>query len=164
MDILLTIIISFLITTLFGHTVHWALHQQWTGAVHQSHMTHHLKLYPPSDYTSVEYRDAGKDSTPKFFLISAIPLIAAPIVLWVIGLLPLTLMITTLLMEALMGFLHNYLHDAFHISKHWLYGIPFVGVWFGRLVSLHYLHHVNMSKNFGIFTFHWDKFFGTFWR
>lgn len=59
--IALTILIAFLATTLFGHVVHWALHQKWTGSVNQSHMTHHLKLYPPSDYLSDSYRHAGKD-------------------------------------------------------------------------------------------------------
>lgn len=163
MAIILTILVSFLATTLFGHTVHWSLHQTWTGMVHEAHMTHHLRLYPPSDYTSAVYRNAGKDSTPRFFAIAAIPLVLAPIILWFVGWLSLTLMIVALSVEALMGFLHNYLHDAFHIERHWLYSAPFIGTWFGRLVGLHYLHHVDMSKNFGIFTFHWDKVFRTFW-
>lgn len=164
MAILLTILISYFATTLFGHVVHWSLHQGWTGSVHQSHMTHHNKLYPPSDYLSKIYRQAGKDSTPKFFLISAIPLILTPIVLWLIGWLPLSLMITALFVEALMGFLHNYLHDAFHIEKHWLYGVPFLGVIFGKWVSIHYLHHVDMGKNYGIFFFFYDRLFGTYWK
>ena len=162
--VLITIIICFLVTTLFGHSVHWALHQTWTGSVHNAHMTHHLKLYPPSDYTSEVYREAGADSTPKFFALAAIPLILTPIILWATGVVSLSIMITALVVEGLMGFLHNYLHDAFHIKKHWLYGIPFLGVIFGKWVATHYLHHVDMSKNFGIFTFHWDKIFGTHWK
>lgn len=164
MAIFLTLLVSFFATTLFGHVVHWSLHQTWTGLVHQAHMTHHLKLYPPSDYTSKVYRNAGKDSTPKFFAVAAIPMILTPIVLWFCGVLPLSLMIAALSMEGVLGFLHNYLHDAFHIEKHWLYGAPFLGVIFGKWVATHYLHHVDMSKNYGIFTFHWDRFFGTFWK
>jgi len=164
MAILLTILISFIVTTLFGHVVHWSLHQKWSGSVHQSHMTHHLKLYPPTDYTSKVYREAGKDSTPKFFAIAAIPLVLAPIVFWLCGVLPLSLAATVIGVEALMGFLHNYLHDSFHIQNHWLYRVPLLGDIFNRWVDLHYLHHVDMSKNYGIFTFHWDRFFGTFWK
>lgn len=162
MAILFTIILSYLITTLFGHTVHWALHQPWSGKVNRAHMTHHIKLYPPSDYVSETYRDAGKDSTPKFFAIAALPLILTPIILWAMGLLPLSLMITVIVVEGVMGFLHNYLHDAFHIKNHWLYGMPLVRKYFSRLVELHYQHHVNLKSNYGIFSFHWDRIFRTF--
>jgi sterol desaturase/sphingolipid hydroxylase (fatty acid hydroxylase superfamily) len=160
--ILLTILISLLFTTLFGHVVHWALHQSFAGPVNKAHMTHHLRLYPPEDFTSEIYRDSGKDATPKFFLIAAIPLILAPIVLWWSGIIAWPIMITVLLIEGLMGFLHNYLHDSFHIENHWLSRIPLVNKLFARWVNLHYMHHVNMAKNYGIFTFLWDRLFGTF--
>jgi hypothetical protein len=162
MSILFVIVLTFLVTSLFGHTIHWALHQPWSGKVHKAHMTHHLKLYPPTDFTSEVYRDAGRDSTPKFFLIAAMPLILAPIVLCVLGIISWQIMLTILIVEGLMGFLHDYLHDAFHIKGHWLYGIPLIGRWFRNLVKLHYLHHVDMSSNFGIFTFHWDQILGSF--
>jgi len=164
MAILLTILISFFATTLFGHSVHWALHQSWTGRVNDAHMTHHLRLYPPDDFTSKVYRDAKKDSTPKFFAVCAVPLILAPIVLWSLGYLPLVLMITALVVEGLMGFLHNYLHDAFHIQDHWLSRVPVIKIWFKHLVDLHWLHHIDMSKNYLIFFSFWDRVFGTFWN
>ena len=162
MAILFTILFSYLITTLFGHVVHWSLHQSWTGKVNTAHMTHHLKLYPPSDYLSDTYRQAGKDSTPKFFALAALPLIITPIVLWAVGVLSLSIMITIMVMEGLMGFLHNYLHDAFHIRNHWL--TRFMPHIFNRWVELHYQHHVDMNTNFGIFSFHWDRLLGTFRR
>jgi sterol desaturase/sphingolipid hydroxylase (fatty acid hydroxylase superfamily) len=162
MVIVITIIISFFITALFGHTVHYMLHQTWTGSVHQSHMMHHLILYPPENYTSTVYRSAGKDSTPKFFLIAATPLILAPIILWLCGVISLSVMIVVLFVEGLMGFLHNYLHDAFHIEGHWLYKVYAVRRLFARWVALHYLHHVNMNSNFGIFSFFWDRIFRTY--
>jgi sterol desaturase/sphingolipid hydroxylase (fatty acid hydroxylase superfamily) len=158
MAILLTILISYLVTTLFGHVVHWSLHQSWTGAVNRSHMTHHLKLYPPSDYLSDVYRQAGKDSTPKFFILAALPLIITPPILWAVGILPLSVMIIIMAMEGLMGFLHNYLHDAFHIRNHWLTSLPIFNYW----VKMHYQHHVDMQANFGIFSFHWDRIFGSY--
>lgn len=160
----LTILISYLITSLFGYVVHWSLHQSWTGKINQSHMTHHLKLYPPEDFTSETYRNAGKDSTPKFFAMAAIPLILAPILLGLFGVLPLYLVITVLVVEGLMGFLHDYLHDSFHIKNHILTRIPVVRDIFDRWVKIHYLHHVDMGKNYGIFVFHWDRVFRTFWK
>ena len=160
--ILFTLLISYLVTSLFGYVVHWSLHQSWAGKLNEAHMTHHLQLYPPSDFTSETYRSAGKDSTPKFFAVAAIPLIVAPIILYAFGILPLSLMITVLAVEAVMGFLHDYFHDSFHIKNHWLNRAPLLNVIFGRWIQLHYLHHVDMNFNYGIFSFHWDKIFKSF--
>jgi sterol desaturase/sphingolipid hydroxylase (fatty acid hydroxylase superfamily) len=121
-----------------------------------------LILYPPSDYVSKEYRQAGRDSTPKFFAIAGIPLILAPIVLWYFGIIGMPVAITVIVVEALMGFLHNYLHDAFHIKDHWLYRIYAIRRLFAHWTAIHYLHHVEMSKNYGIFTYFWDRVFGTY--
>ena len=162
--ILLTLFITYVVTSLFGYVVHWSLHQDWAGSFNKAHMTHHQILYPPSDFTSEKYRHAGKDSTPKFFALAALPLILTPIVLWAVGILPLSLMITVLVVEGLMGFLHDYLHDTFHIKDHWLSRTPVLRVIFAKWVQLHYLHHVDMGKNFGIFVFHWDRVFKTFWK
>jgi len=162
--LLLTLLISFVGSTLFGYSVHWALHQSWAGRFNSSHMTHHLKLYPPSDFTSDVYRHAGKDSTIKTFTVAAIPLVALPIILGVLGILSWPLVLVALVVEGLMGFLHDYLHDSMHIENHFLTRIPVVKGIFQRWVHLHYLHHVDMSKNYGIFVFHWDRLFRTFQR
>ena len=161
--ILLTILISYIVTSLFGYVVHWSLHQTWAGGFNKAHMTHHEILYPPSDFTSDTYRNAGKDSTPKFFALAALPLILTPIILWAVGVLPLSLMITVLVVEGIMGFLHDYIHDAFHITNHWMSRTPVLRDIFAKWTQLHYLHHVDMKKNFGIFVFHWDRIFKSFW-
>lgn len=162
--VLLTILITYIVTSLFGYVIHWSLHQTWAGQFNNAHMTHHLKLYPPEDFTSDSYRNAGKDSTPKFFAMAALPLIGLPIVLFAVGFLPLHLMIVALAVEGAMGFLHDYIHDAFHISRHWMSRVPVLKDIFHKWVALHYLHHVDMGKNYGIFVFHWDRIFRTFWR
>lgn len=163
MAIILAIAAAFLVTTLFGHVVHWCLHQAWMGSVNNAHMTHHLRLYPADDFSSEVYRNAGKDSTPRFFAVAAIPLVATPIVLAILGIFSWPIALTVLAVEALMGFLHNYLHDSFHIKNHWMTRVPGLKGIFHRWVELHYLHHVDMSKNYGIFTFFWDRFFRTYW-
>jgi sterol desaturase/sphingolipid hydroxylase (fatty acid hydroxylase superfamily) len=113
---------------------------------------------------SDKYREAGSDNTVVTFTIAAIPLVAAPIILGYFGILPLSLSVTALVVMGMMGFLHDYLHNCFHIKNHFLNRIPVVRVIFGYWNKLHYLHHVDMQKNFGIFLFHWDHVFKTFWK
>jgi len=163
-SILLTILISFFISSLFGYVVHRSLHQSWTGKLNRSHMTHHLTLYPPSDYLSEKYRDAGKDNTFFIFAIAAIPIVALPIILYFLKVISLMLAIIALIVMAIMSFLHSYLHDSFHIKNHFLTRLPIIKVVFAYWNHLHYLHHVNMQKNFGIFLFHWDHIFKSFWN
>jgi sterol desaturase/sphingolipid hydroxylase (fatty acid hydroxylase superfamily) len=160
--ILITIFLTVLVTSLFGHCMHWALHQPGAGRAHQAHMVHHLKLYPPNDYVSKTYRHAGKDSSPQFFATGATPLVVLPGILWVFGIMSLTVMLTVLAVEVVMAFLNNYLHDSFHIENHRLNRVWAVRRWYERLTAVHYLHHLDMTKNFGIFTFWWDRFFGSY--
>jgi len=162
--ILLTVLVAFFVSSLFGYVVHRSLHQPWTGRLNQKHMTHHLTLYPPTDYLSDVYRQAGADNTVFIFGFLAIPVVILPIVLGILGLISITLVITAIVVMALMSFLHSYLHDAFHIRNHFLTRLPIIGDIFARWVNLHYLHHVDMKTNYGIFLFHWDKVFKTFWK
>src|SRR5579885_1957013 len=159
--ILLTILISYIVTSFFGYVIHWSLHQTWSGFFNKAHMTHHQVLYPASDFTSDVYRHAGKDSTPRFFALAASPLILTPLVLWLVGIVPLSVAITAWAVMGVMGFLHDYIHDAFHIRNHWMTRTPVLRDIFAKWIQLHYLHHVDMGKNFGIFVFHWDRVFKT---
>ncbi len=162
--ILLTILVSFFASSLFGYVVHRSLHQPWAGKLNQKHMTHHLTLYPATDYLSDKYRDAGGDNTVIIFSIAAIPVVATPIVLGLLGILPLALVITSLVVMGIMGFLHSYLHDSFHIRNHFLTRVPVIRTLFASWNRLHYLHHIDMQTNFGIFLFHWDHVFKTLWN
>lgn len=153
-----TLLGAFVLVNLFGYATHKSLHQSWTGRLNKAHMTHHLRLYPPTDFFSDEYRNPGRDNTVIIFGIASIPLLALPVVIHFLGWMSSPLMFVTLGEMLLLGFLHDYLHDAFHITNHWLnrYSI------FKKWVKLHIYHHVNMQANFGIFTFFLDKLFGTF--
>ena len=154
----LLMVLAFFVLTFFGYIMHWALHQQWMGRFNKSHMTHHMTLYPPEKFSSEKYMHAGKDSTIIFFLIAGAPLLLAPLALFFLGYL--SLFSSLILMAELggLGLLNNYLHDSFHITEHFLSRFET----FRKLVDLHYVHHVDMNKNFGIFTFMWDKLFKTF--
>jgi hypothetical protein len=160
---LLTVLITYIATTLFGYIVHWTLHQEWAGTFNNSHMTHHLKLYPPEDYLSDKYRSAGKDDTTITFAFASVPMVALPIVLGVFGILTWPLVVTAVIVELLLGFLHHYIHNAFHIKDHWMGRVPVLRDIFQVWNRLHYLHHVDMRTNYGIFVFHWDRLFRTFW-
>jgi len=158
--VLCVVIATYIVTTLFGYVVHRSLHQSWTGKLNHAHMTHHMKLYPPSDFYSEKYRDPGSDSTVKIFAIAAIPVVALPIILGILGILPLGLAILSVVEMLSIGWLHDYLHDAYHITNHPLTKFKLFKHW----IDLHYLHHIKMQTNFGIFSFFWDRVFRTFWN
>lgn len=164
LSIVITALIAFFGSSLFGYVVHRSLHQKWTGFLNRKHMNHHLIQYPSTDYLSDTYRDAGKDNTVFIFAVAAVPLVAAPIILGVLGMLSLPCIIVAEVIMLAMGFLHDYIHDRFHIKNHWLNNIPVIKNIFGYWNHLHYLHHIDMQKNFGIFLFHWDVVFKTLYK
>ena len=158
-ETILTLVIVFFAITLFGHVSHYCLHQKWSGRLNRAHMTHHLKLYPPSDYVSDVYRNPGKDNTVIIFAMLSLPVLITPILLCLIGKLSIFLTIVAVVEMLVVGLLHDRIHDAFHLTKSIWHKVP----GFKRWNRLHYLHHVDMQTNFGIFSFHWDKIFGTYW-
>jgi sterol desaturase/sphingolipid hydroxylase (fatty acid hydroxylase superfamily) len=162
--ILLTLLITYIVASLFGYVTHWALHQTWMGRFYNAHMTHHLTLYPATEFSSDSYKDAGKDSTLRFFAVASLPLIVIPITLSILGIIPLKIILSILIMEAFVGFFNDYLHNAYHINNHWIGRLPIINTIFFKLIDLHYVHHVKMESNFGIFAFHWDRLFKTFKR
>ena len=142
----------------FGYWTHRALHQSWTGRLHRAHMTHHLVLYPPTDFVSDKYRHAGSDNTTWTFLALGLPLLCSPLLVALTGLIG---WITAFWLVGVLGgsgLLHSFIHDWLHLKVHWFHWIPGAK----RLVELHKIHHVDMSKNFGIFSFCWDKLGKTF--
>lgn len=151
-------VLTFFVTTLFGYIMHWMLHQKWFGMFNKSHMIHHMKLYPIIDFFSVKYRRAGRDSTVLFFLVAGCPLVILPIVLYLLGKIGLIAAILVAVEAITIGLLNNWFHDSFHITDHWLNKFN----WFKNLIKLHQEHHIDMRVNYGIFTFTFDKFFGTF--
>lgn len=162
--LLLLVPLVFFGITLFGHVTHWVIHQPWAGRFAKAHMAHHERLYPVNDFLSDTYRKAGKDSTVWIFAVLSLPVLALPVIAHLLGWIGLFTMTCVIAEMLFLGWLHDYLHDAFHIRDHFLKRLPFVKGLMGRLTELHRLHHVDMSKNFGIFFFMWDKVFKTLKR
>jgi sterol desaturase/sphingolipid hydroxylase (fatty acid hydroxylase superfamily) len=161
--LIIALALSFLLTNLFGFGVHSLLHLKETKQFNTSHMVHHEKLYPPEDFFSDIYRQAGNDSTPKFFVLAALPMLGLVGLLWWLGVFGVVTACACWITMIGIGLLDNYLHDAFHIKNHWLNRVPWLGNKFLNLTKLHYLHHCDMTKNFGIFNFMWDRVFKSFW-
>lgn len=157
MQVLFTILISFLAVTLFGHVAHWAFHQSWSGRFYRAHLTHH-RLYTPTDFQSAVYRDPGKDSTAFIFFFLGLPIIAIPIVFSLLGELSWLCCLISIGVIGLFGILNDIIHDSFHIKNH---GISRWWPRYSNLRKMHLLHHINVQTNFGIFTFIWDFVFMT---
>lgn len=155
---LLIILGTLFFFTFLGYVIHWSFHQKWSGKFYKSHLNHHTKQYPASNFYSDVYRDAGKDNSVYLFMIVFSPLIITMLLLTITNTIPYLLGSIILAEMAVVGFLNNEMHDSFHIKGTMWEKLPF----FKRLTDLHYIHHVDMSRNFGIFSFVWDKVFGTY--
>jgi sterol desaturase/sphingolipid hydroxylase (fatty acid hydroxylase superfamily) len=155
---IVTLLVSLVLASFFGHWIHYALHQPWTGPAHRGHMEHHLSLYPPGKLTSDKYLSS------KWYhngpLLFTPPLVFLLLVfggiLWLCHA-PLWMLLVFGVSLVGFGLVNDACHDSFHQRKHWLNRYT----WYKRLRKLHFRHHRDMSCNFGIMSFAWDRVFGT---
>jgi sterol desaturase/sphingolipid hydroxylase (fatty acid hydroxylase superfamily) len=150
---------TYALTSFLGYAVHRALHQKWAGRAYTSHRMHHLSLYPPGDLVSESYRSAGNASTVYTFILAFSPLILIPTLLCAMGIVTFSTAFTSVLVMVLVGVLNDAFHDSFHLRSSFLQKII---PGYENLRQSHFVHHVNMKKNFGIYGFFWDKIFKTF--
>lgn len=143
------------VITLFGHLAHWSMHKPWIKKLYSAHMVHHFKLYPARDFESDDYRSAGKDSGTIFFTVLAIPLLAIPIAAWLLTSLSLFWAISCILGGGFFGLLNDWIHESFHVRGHILRRIP----GWRRMRDRHFHHHVDVTVNYGIWFFAWDRMF-----
>lgn len=155
---LILTVLMVIVTDAFGYWVHRALHQTWMGPLHRAHLTHHLVLYPSTDFTSDTYRDSGKDDTTWTFLLVGFPLLGFPLLLAFFGVVGWVSAIWLVGVTGGIGLLHSFIHDWIHLRSHWFHWIPGSK----KLIELHRVHHTDLTKNFGIFTFFWDKLSKTY--
>ena len=151
-------IFVYIIINLLGYLTHRAFHQKWSGFFYRAHHNHHYIQYPPNDFFSEAYRSAGKDNSGKFFILAFLPMIIGWFVFVFLAHISLVIGIGVIIEMVIIGLAHDILHDAFHIQNHWLNKFAI----FRRWVELHKIHHIDVSKNYGIFDFLWDRVFGTF--
>lgn len=156
--VLLAIIGTFLYGTFTGWWVHWILHQRWSGRFYNAHMTHHVRLYPPTDLLSERYRDPGKDNTVLVFTPALTILFGGlELLMWCLGV-PWWILCIMTVEGVVVGTLHDLMHTWFHLK-----GVSLTKkTRFLKLRYLHFFHHSHMQTNLGIFWFGWDRLFGTY--
>lgn len=144
--------------TLFGHVAHYIMHKPWIKKLYRAHLVHHFKLYPIDDFESKTYRGAGSDSGTIFFTIMAFPLLALPFIAWILTPLSLLWAIGCVVGGIVFGLLNDWIHDSFHVTGHIFRLFP----GWQRMRDLHFKHHIDVTINYGIWFFGWDRLAGTF--
>lgn len=152
------LILAFVFFTFLGYIVHRIFHSPWSGSFYKAHLNHHFLQYPPNDQVSDVYRDAGVDNTFWRFALWFSPLVIGNIVLTILGIIPIVLGVGVFIEMAAVSFINDRFHDSFHLTKTFWHRFWF----FDRLQKLHALHHHRVDRNYGIFSFFWDKIFGTY--
>jgi sterol desaturase/sphingolipid hydroxylase (fatty acid hydroxylase superfamily) len=150
---------TYVLATLLGYVIHWAIHQRWAGKAYQAHLMHHAKLYPPWDLSSDTYRSAGSNSTVWTFVLAFSPLLLLPVLLSAFGVLSFMNTAAIVLAIILVGVLNDVIHDSYHVNDHW---VSRVIPGYASLREFHFIHHRNVKKNFGIYSMIWDRMFRTF--
>ncbi len=158
--ILLSALTTGVITSFLGYWVHWIFHQPWSRWFYHAHMNHHIIQYPPSSFLSDKYKSAGRDSTVILFIVAFAPVLVGIVLFTILGILSLTTGICSLICLTIWGLAHDYFHDQFHISGSYWTKFKFFLIW----RDIHYIHHLDMSKNYGIVSFQWDKVFKTYFE
>jgi len=137
-----------------GSTLHWVLHQPQMGQLHRTHNDHHRRQYTPEDYLSKTYRKVDSANRPILYYTPPAIIIVA-LAFWALSPLLATIFAVELVVVA--G-ANDWLHMQLHIEGHWLERYR----WFWRLRDLHWHHHVDESKNLGIFFWFSDRMFRTY--
>jgi sterol desaturase/sphingolipid hydroxylase (fatty acid hydroxylase superfamily) len=148
------LVVGYFVIQSTGYAVHKALHQPFLGPIHRTHDVHHKVMYTPKDYLDVSYREVPGEAQPfKYYAGAAIPLIAA-----VFLFLPVTTAIALTAELLLVAWANDWLHQKVHIKGYWLERYS----WFRHLRALHWHHHVDDTKNLGIFSWFTDRILGTY--
>lgn len=151
-------IAAYFFASFVGYVVHWVIHQPWAGKAFRAHRAHHIDLYPPKDLVSDVYRSAGHQSTVYTFLLAFAPIVLFPVVAALLGWVSVTTMLCVIGSIGVVGLLNDVIHDSYHVRDHWLARwIP----GYAHRRALHFAHHANMKKNFGIYSFTCDRIFRT---
>lgn len=155
---IITFLCSSILALFFGYWIHRALHCKWSGRFYVAHMEHHLKQYPANNLTSKIYRKAKWNHRGPFLFTPPLLLIACVIFcLSALFHVPFLFPMSMFCSFIIMGIIEDIVHDWTHVR-----GSRFRQSFFRRIRSDHYVHHIDMTKNFGISSTIFDKLFGTY--
>jgi|ERR1019366_1572910 sterol desaturase/sphingolipid hydroxylase (fatty acid hydroxylase superfamily) len=154
-------IITLIILTFIGYISHLWFHSKSSGPFYRSHLTHHYTLYPKTDLISKPtegYRSAGKDNTTYLFALIFAPLVLTCLGLTIFSVIPIWIGLLILLEMFLISIVNETMHSEFHLPNGFWHHFWF----FKRLQKLHFLHHSFVLRNLGIYSYTWDRIFGTY--
>lgn len=159
MIMIVVLLCSLIAASFMGHTVHWVIHQPWSGPAYRGHREHHTLKYPPNDLLSKSYRKAKWYHTGTFLFLPGmiVFILAGSIFMSFLGCgwPELTLFVVVL---SLFGIANDYIHDATHVIDHPLETFA----WFRNLREAHFIHHRDMKSNYGIVFYGWDRLLGSY--
>lgn len=152
---------SLIAASFLGHTIHWVIHQRWSGPGFRGHMEHHLQRYPPNDLLSKSYRKARWYQTGTFLFLPGMItfVLAGSVFLSYLGCGWGELALFVIMLGAF-GIINDYVHDATHVIGHPLECFA----WFRNIREAHFVHHRDLKSNYGIVFYGWDKVFGSYRR
>jgi sterol desaturase/sphingolipid hydroxylase (fatty acid hydroxylase superfamily) len=143
---------SYHLTALIQTSLHRALgHRSIGGALHTTHVGEHHAIYPAEALVAERYSDQRDAS--KYYIVPG-----ALIVLASYAALPIDVFAVHVGTLALSSAAHAYVHVQYHLRDPWLGRFR----WFQRRRHLHFVHHQDLTKNFAVLEFVWDRLFGTY--
>ena len=153
MSYLALAVATFFVGNLVGYIVHYALHDPKMGKMYEAHDWHHRQIYPIDRFLSSTYDDPPSHAEQAIYYVVPMLVLVAPLAYWSWphGLVAIIELLAVLKLNA-------YLHDSLHVEGHKLLKYA----WFHRIRTLHYQHHVDPSKNLGIFFWVPDKLLRTY--
>ena len=149
----LAVLLTYYLASFVQAFLHYLVgHSVFGRSLHQTHVRSHHGLYANDVLASDLYSDE-EDSLTSYYVIPTVILVALAYFL-----LPLDILLVHFGSLALAFYAHVYLHVHYHLTNSWLKRFE----WFRRKQRLHYVHHADMSKNFAVVEFFWDRVFGTY--
>src|SRR5256885_11330697 len=136
---------------------HTRLQGDWSSDVcssdlHRIHMLEHHGIYSGDALVADTYSDEEKSATA----YDAAPAVALGGAAY--ATLPLDIFVVLVAALSASYAAHVYVPTQYQLNHSWLRRFG----WFHRKRELHFVHHRDASKNFGVIEFVWDRVFGTY--
>jgi sterol desaturase/sphingolipid hydroxylase (fatty acid hydroxylase superfamily) len=150
---LITILITHHAASIIQASLHCFLgHRKKGGFIHTLHAYEHHGIYSKDFVVSDSYLDEAK-SLDYLYAVPALLLAAG-----VYSVVSLDYFLVHIAALALSTFAHLYLHVQYHLKDSPLKRYH----WFQTKRRLHLLHHEDMTRNFAVVEFVWDRLMGTY--
>ena len=127
-------------------------HGGWLAWIGKTHRGSHHRVYSASTFEAPLY-NRHEDGVEFTYIPPGIIL-----TLLTYALLPPVLAGTSLAAVLASFWSHNYIHKQYHLTGSWMLRFA----WFRRKKEIHWIHHRDYTKNFGVIDHLWDRLTGSF--